>query len=143
MVHIVNDLRLDGLECVRIADVTSVSQGPHERFATKALKAATAGLEHPTISLNTTGAMLRALMPSALVANACEHDDDFLLGKLLRVHRWSAVIHTIDSGGRWNRNAVRVAFDDISGVLFGDHYSRMFAAHGPPRPEPRLIVRRR
>jgi hypothetical protein len=144
LVHIVDDLRFDGYECLRVQDVTGVSRGRHERFAWRVLVGARGAteLEHPALPLEATGPMLRALRATPLIALVCEDDDDFLLGHLLRVDANSATIHTIDAAGKWSRSATRVALRDITRVQFGDHYSLVFTAHAPPRPAPRSTLAR-
>lgn len=141
LLHMVTDLRLEGFECLRVAAVTEVSSGRHERFAARALSGERRTTT-PTLPLDSTTSMLAALCPKPLVAIECERDDDFLLGKLLHVDARSAVIHSIDAACEWHPHASRVALGDITRVMFEDHYSGVFAAHAPPRPTPQSTVDR-
>jgi hypothetical protein len=140
LVRIIDDLRVDGWECLRVRDVESVTRGTHERFAEKVLSLSSAV---PRLSLDSTHALLDGLPARRLVALECEGDGDFLLGRSLALDEASVVVHPIKASGRWFGHATRVRLDDITRVAFGDHYARMFERHGPPWRAPRAAPRDR
>ncbi len=134
LARIIDDLRVDGWECLRVRDVESTTRGKHERFAEKVLRLTS---PVPTLSLDSTHALLEGLPARRLVILECERDGDFLLGRMLALDEDSVVIHTIDAAGHWCGHATRVRLDDLTKVKFGDHYSAIFQRHEatwrPPR----------
>lgn len=144
LLGIINDLRLDGWECVRLADTTAVVRGASERFAEKIIRS-----EHPNdvgppeLALGNTVTLLRSLGSTRLLALECEEDGDFLLGYVVRVGPRSADVHAVSSTGTWGERAVRVQLADLTRVQFGTHYNAMFeryasARHAPAGAAPRL-----
>lgn len=140
LVRVVNDLRLDGWECLRLRDVESTRRGSHERFAEKVLRLGTAP---PRVSLGTTRALVESLPPRRLVVVECEADDDFLLGRILATDERFVDVHGIDASARWARHATRVNLEDITRLQFGDHYSRSFERHEAKWRAPRSAPRDR
>ncbi|MDP1914747.1 MAG: hypothetical protein Q8L14_00790 [Myxococcales bacterium] len=129
-----NDLRLDGWECLRVRDVESTRRGSHERFAQKVLRL---GAAPPRVSLGSTRALVESLPPRRLVVVECEADDDFLLGRILGFDDRFVDVHSIDASGRWAGHATRVSLEEITRLQFGDHYSRSFERHGAKWRAPR------
>jgi len=136
LAHKVDDLRVDGWECLRIRDVRGVSRGAHEPFAERVLggEKALDQHEHPDVDLDDAAGLLRGLRGRPMVTWECEADGAFLLGTILRVGRRSAVIHPVGANGVWFRHAVRVALEDITRVAAADHYGRMFERYARVRP---------
>jgi hypothetical protein len=139
--HVVGDLRLDGWECIRLADITATRHGPYERFTEKVLKKESAlrNARHPTVPLGETVALMKALQGESIVGLDFEDDDDFVLGKVLRVGSHTAVIHTVDARGKWDSAATRVLLSDITRIQFGDHYGTMFERHAETRHAPKEV----
>ena len=134
LVRIIDDLRVDGWECLRVRDVEAITRGTHERFAEKVLRLKSSV---PPLSLESTHALLEGLPARRLVILECEGDGDFLLGRMLALDEHSVVIHTIDAAGHWCGHATRVRLDDLTKVKFGDHYSAIFQRHGATWHAPR------
>ncbi len=134
LVRIIDDLRVDGWECLRVRDVEQTTRGTHERFAEKVLRLKS---PVPKLSLESSHALLEGLPARRLVILECEGDGDFLLGRMLALEKNSVVVHTIDAAGHWCGHATRVLLDDVTKVKFGDHYSRIFQRHGAMWRAPR------
>lgn len=135
LLRTVNDLRLDGWECVRLVDTTAVLRGASERFAEKIIRS-----EHPNdvappeLALGNTATLLSSLSLARLVALECEEDGDFLLGIVVRVSSRSADVYAVNSTGAWGKRAVRVQLADLTRVQFGTHYNAMFERYASARP---------
>lgn len=146
LVQVVDDLRLDGWECIRLADVVAVTRGSSERFAERVLrKEGVLGSPAPAqVTLNDVVTFVRTLLPLPVLALECEGDSDFLLGKPLRATSRHVVVHEVDGGGVWLRRSTRVQLSDITRVQFGDDYGRMFERYAPrARQSPARIVDRK
>lgn len=142
LVQVIDDLRLDGWECLRLADVARVRRGEAERFAEHVLRR-TRRLSAPAAPLDTTSRLLSWLARRRMVALECEGDRDFLLGRILEVDDEAALVQSIDVGGCWRTWATRVTLTDVTRVAFGDHSARMYARHGSRWCAPRRPARDR
>jgi hypothetical protein len=140
-VRVIDDLRFDGWEWLRRADFVRVERTTGTRFADRVLTPG--AVEGPTPALASTAALLTDLPAKRLVILECEADGDFLLGRILSVEHSSAVVHAIDSAGRWFDHATRVDLDDVSRVHLGSQYARTYERHGDRWRPPRENVRTR
>jgi hypothetical protein len=127
-VRVIDDLRFDGWEWLRRADVVRVERTTGTRFADRVLTPS--AVEGPSPALESTAALLTDLPARRLVILECEADGDFLLGRILSVEASSAVVHAIDAAGRWFGHATRVVLDDVTRVHDGSHYARTYERHG-------------
>lgn len=134
LLGIVDDLRLDGWQCVRLADITAVVRGASERFAERVIRRQYPNaVGPPELSLGGAVTLLRSLGSTQLVALECEEAGDFLLGYVVGVTPRSVDVHAVSSKGTWGERAERVQLADLTRVQVGTHYNAMFERYASRR----------
>lgn len=137
---VTGSVRLDGVACLRYADVTACGAEPRSGFIERALKAR--GLVRAS-QLPVDLASLPRIIESCgnafpIITLHVPHSDgqgyDCFIGKVIGVNDDSVDFHHITPDGAWEDVLLEIPFDEITRVDFGGDYEEalLLAAGRPP-----------
>ena len=135
---LVEAVYVDGIDIVRIEDVTSVEEDCEGGFVERAV----ASLGRPKVDFNLpedadTKNLLRAAADhSSLICVYLEAEDDnpLLIGHLERLGERKFDIELINPRGAWDVETSRWAYKDVTRVTFGGRYEAALERFGEGRP---------
>ncbi len=135
LLRTLHDFEFDGFSVLRLADVTDVRSGDVERFFERVIKAE--GLDRdlapprPILlrSMRTALESVRAHYRFAIIECEGADDDEFYLGEIARVDDEALHLHYIHVDGSRDREATRVALDEITLVRFDENYLRLYGKY--------------
>lgn len=130
-------IRLDGVACLRYADVTYCeAPPPGADFTAKALRAL--GLTRPDqldvdlTSLETLLHTAGALHPVLTVSAELTEPDSCWIGRLISVNRHLARFQLINTEAQWETEPEEFGLDEITRLDFGTEYERVLVLVGGP-----------
>jgi hypothetical protein len=131
------EFTLDGYTVIRINDITSLRSNKYERFFTKMLKSEgtldEVGIAH-SLNLDSWQSLLQDLKKlNQNVIIECEvgdeEEDEFFIGKLIRVNRKSVSLLYFSALGKWDDEPTIIPFDEITKVRFDEKYINVFSKY--------------
>ena len=138
LLRLMDSVYVDGIEVVRIEDVTSVEEDCEGGFVERAV----ASLGRPKVDFNLpedadTRDVLRAAADhSSLICVYLEAEDDYplLIGHLEGLGERKFDIQLINPRGVWDVETSRWAYKDVTRVTFGGRYEDALERFGEGRP---------
>lgn len=124
---ITGGVRLDGMACMRFADVTACAPEPHAAFLERALKARGAvRAKTAPVDLSTPGALIgsagKAFPIVTLHVPSEENRYDCYIGQVVAVNRASVDLRHITPDAEWEDGLREIPFSEIVRVDFGGDY---------------------
>jgi len=139
LLSIVNDsIWLDGFECYRIDDITSLVPDPRKDFIEPALtlRGETRPISCP-VNLDTMTALLRSANAHFPLVTLHEEETNpgvCWIGRVVDADRHSVSLHQISPDAKWDATPTEHRLSDITRVDFGADYEAALAAVGGAPP---------
>jgi hypothetical protein len=131
------DFRVDGLEILRVRDITKVTSGEIEHYRTRLLAAEGRIPDGPPPAQPALGSVRAALesLRDRLLIIEREATGDFFLGRLVQLKRRAALGYFARFRLRWMDEPEEIPYDEITRIEVGSDYLGVFEPQLPSLPE--------
>ena len=133
-----HDFYSEGLAAIRLDEIASVRCGKSERFFTDIILKEGLKQDYPNaceIDLSSAHLFIKSLRSQYdSVILECESrvwaaEDEFYLGRVLKVDEGRTVLRCIDSSGTWDPEPITVDHQDLTKIQFDTPYINLISRH--------------
>ncbi len=132
LINVISDFHDEGYALVRTKDISDVYSKENNGFYEKICKSENIGSDEVS-AINDISNMLISLNQlksyDGLLSIQCEGQIEkctFYLGKIINVNEDSISFKDLDMFGKWDENINNIPLNEITQIVFGDNYSKMF-----------------
>jgi hypothetical protein len=133
LLHRLDDFDLAGYALLRLDDVTAARSEDVEAFTVRVLRDEDqlrhVGPPDPPVPVSSWGDAFEALRASrriVIVESEEFEQEEFYIGRIVRVQDDAVVVHHFDAIGTWDDEPTAIRFADITRVRFDERYTTVF-----------------
>lgn len=135
LIHNAENFLLDGYSVIRTSDITNIRSNKYERFSERVYRAEVLanqiGIDFD-VALDDWQSVFRSLKKTGLnviIEHETLENDDFYIGKLVRINKNSVSMLYFDASGKWDEAPVNISYEDITIVRFKERYIEIFSKY--------------
>ncbi|HEU4697630.1 MAG TPA: hypothetical protein VFS40_00465 [Gemmatimonadales bacterium] len=133
LLHRLDDFDLAGYALLRLEDLTAVQADDVEEFTLRVLRdegqLPYVGPPDPPVPTTSWGDAFRALEAArkiVIVESEDYEQEEFYIGRIVRVQDDAVVLHHFDAIGTWDEEPTAIRFADVTRVRFDERYTTVF-----------------